>query len=74
MIYWQIFTINKSESVSLFITRLNFTYLFQWLQFKMLKKFVLHSAFVVKPLLQYYLIESDFIEMIVGTILVLQCL
>ena len=37
--------------------------MFQWLQFKMLKKFVLYSVFVVKQLLQCYLIESDFIEM-----------
>jgi hypothetical protein len=66
MMFRRIFNFNKWESVSLFIAgigRLNFTYLYQWLQFKMLKKFLLHSAFVVKHLLQCYLIESDFIEM-----------
>jgi len=53
-------------SISIFIAgmgRLNFTYLYQFLQFKMLKKFVLHSTFVVKHLLQCCLIQSDFIEM-----------
>ena len=33
------------------------------LEFKMLKKFVYHSAFVVRHLLQCYLIESDFAAM-----------
>jgi len=65
MMYRRLFNFNKWESVSLFIAgmgRLNFTYLYQWLQYKMLKKFMLHSAFVVKNLLQCYLIEPHFIE------------
>ena len=71
MMYRRIFNFNKWESVSLFIAgmgRLKFTYLYQWLQFKMLKKLVHHSAFVVEHLLQCYLIESDFAEMCSGMI------
>jgi len=58
--YRRLLNYNKWESVSLFIAgigRLNFTYLYQWWQIKMLKKFMLHSAFVVK-----HLIEPQFIE------------
>jgi len=57
MIYRRIFNFNKWELVSLFIAdmgRLNFTYLYQWLQFEMLKNCVLHSAFVaIKMCLMY---------------------
>jgi len=69
MMYGRLFNFNKWESVSLFIAgmaRLNFSYLYQWLQFKMLKKFMLQSAFVVKHLLQCYLIKPHFIEICRG--------
>ena len=61
--YRRIFNFNKWESVSLIIAgmgRPNFTYTYQWLLLKMLQTFVLDSAFVVKHLLQSYLIESHF--------------
>jgi exonuclease III len=66
MMYRRVFNFNKWESVSLFIAgigRLNFIHIYQWLQFKMLKKFVHCSTFVVKHLMQCYLLESDLIEL-----------
>jgi len=65
MMYRRLFNFNKWESG---MGRLNLTYLYQWLLFKILKKFMLHSAFVVKHLLQWYLIESHLLKYVVGMI------
>jgi hypothetical protein len=66
MMYRRVFNFNKWESVSLFIAgigRLNFIHIYQWLQFKMLKKFVHCSSAAVKSLMQCYLLESDLNEL-----------
>jgi len=65
MLYRRVFNFNKWESVSLFIAglgRLNFTHLFQWLQFKMLKKFIISSTDTVKHLMNSYVMDSNLLE------------
>jgi hypothetical protein len=65
MLYRRVFNFNKWESVSLFIAglgRLNFTHMFQWLQFKMLKKFIISSTDTVKHLMNSYVMDSDLLE------------
>ena len=61
----RVFQFNRWESVSLFIAglgQLNFTYFFNWLQFKMLKKFVCNSTNTVKHLMDHYLLDGNFLE------------
>jgi len=65
MLYRRVFNFNKWESVSLFIAglgRLNFTHMFQWLQFKMLKKFIISSTDTVKHLMNSYVMDSNLLE------------
>ena len=61
MMYRRIFNFNKWESVSLFIAgigRLNFSHVYQLLQFNMLKKFMHDSTNVVARLMKCHLLDT----------------
>ena len=64
--YRRIFNFNKWESVSLFIVgigRLNFSHVYQLLQFNMLKKFMHDSTNVVVRLMQCHLLDTRLNEL-----------
>ena len=64
--YRRIFNFNKWQSVSLFIAgigRLNFSHVYQLLQFNMLKKFMHDSTNVVVRLMQCHLLDTRLNEL-----------
>ena len=66
MMYRRIFSFNKWESVSLFIAgigRLNFSHVYQLLQFNMLKRFMHDSTNVVAHLMEHYLMDARLNEL-----------
>ena len=66
MMYRRVFNFNKWESVSLFIAglgRLNFIHVYQWLQFRMFKRFLHCSTYIISRLMECYVLDTDFNEL-----------